>query len=240
MFRTPEELLETVVLIDKTINTTTFGGEILRQMQEDFAKSGRVKCSVESLDIKNSIRWIAKSNKDCSIYNTCQMEKIVLVLVSANDFIEMFKNQPNLNAERFLINVLKQIPDPDLDTIQIHLIKDKKSTACSEDKILEAEMKQIINKKALDMSAECLVMYKTDLHLELLDTSKISALVSRTTKSILELIQNRASALQNEEGLGYIVQPGSSTFYKTFSVMVHEMALCALCVKMPSKTSKIT
>ena len=203
--KSPEELLETVVIIDEVITTKLYGQELLRQLEDDFEHgnstedfTGRVKCSIERLDIKNSICWLAKPKKD-SKPDHWQMEKPMLVFINASEFVKMFKDQPDLNAEQFLTNVLNKIPDSNQeDRYQIYLIKDKSKSSSNEDKILEQEMKRIITKKALDLSAECLVMYKVDLHLEILDIPKILSLVTRSTKSILKLIAERSDSFQNE------------------------------------------
>ena len=203
--KSPEELLETVVIIDEVITTKLYGQELLRQLEDDFEHAnssedfkGRVKCSIERLEIKNSICWLAKPKKD-SKPDHWQMEKPILVFINASEFVEMFKVQPDLNAEQFLTNVLNKIPDSNLeDRYQIYLIKDKSKSSSNEDKILEQEMKRIITKKALDLSAECLVMYKVDLHLEMLDIPKILSLVTKSTKSILKLIDERSDSFQNE------------------------------------------
>ena len=193
-------------MIDENFSGKSTGKEILKQLQDDYAgkseisvggrkKSFQVKCSIEELEIKNSIHWITKvSNSNEDVWQT---EEIVFVFVGINNFITMFKNMPNLNVQTFLVEVLGKIPNPDIERIQIYLMKEtntKKSTSQFDDKVLEAEMKRIIDKKALDLASECLISYGTNLHLDLLDNSKVAGLVSRATKSVLELLEHRNSS----------------------------------------------
>merc|ERR1712141_180085 len=197
-----EDVLQAVVMIDENLSEKCTGKEILKQLQDDYAgkseisvggrkKSFRVRCSIEELEIKNSIHWITKVSNSNDVWQT---EEIVFVFVGINNFVTMFKNMPNLNAQTFLVEVLGKFPNPDVERIQIFLMKETKKSSQFDDKVLEAEMKRIIDKKALDLASECLVSYETNLHLDLLDSSKVSGLVSRGTKSVLELLEHRNSS----------------------------------------------
>ena len=111
----------------------------------------------------------------------------------------MFRNRPNLTAEDFLNNVLFRIPDPG-HRIQIHLTKELKSASnAKDDKVFEAEMKRIISEKAQDLSAECLVLYNVDLHLDVIDSQRIATLISKATKSVLELLSQRGANETSDE-----------------------------------------
>ena len=230
-FRPPEDILQAVVMIDENLSGKAAGKEILKQLQDDYAgkseisvggrkKSFRVKCSIEELEIKSSIHWITKISNE----NVWQTEEIVFVFVGINSFVTMFKNMPNLKVQTFLIEVLGKIPNPDVERIQIYLMKETKKSSQFDDKVLEAEMKRIIDRKALELASECLVSYGTNLHLDILDNSKVASLVSRATKSVLELLEHRNSSTYisgfHEEGNG----SGASVWYpgKSESVSVNK------------------
>ena len=197
-YRTPEQLLETVVLIDESVTSKNYGKEILQRLQEDHSESKRVKCSIERLEIRNSIQWMTKAVIDDE--PKWRTEKIAFVFVEAKDFIDMFRNRPNLNAEDFLHNVLFRIPDSGTHRIQIHLTKEVKPTSnAKDDKVFEAEMKRIISEKAQDLSAECLVLHNVDLHLDVIDGQRIATLISKATKSVLELLSQRGANETSDE-----------------------------------------
>ena len=95
-------------MIDENLSEKSTGKEILKQLQDDYAgkseisvggrkKSFRVRCSIEELEIKNSIHWITKVSNSNDVWQT---EEIVFVFVGINNFVTMFKNMPNLNAQK--------------------------------------------------------------------------------------------------------------------------------------------
>lgn len=175
----------------------TLKNAVVQVLSETFAESGKVKCLTEKLDIDNSIQFLTKKSDSSTDWRT---EKHVLVLYPALSFAQALRSNPSMNAEQLLIEILGQIPNPECDRIHIFLHKQKSRTGSGDsDKTLEAELNRLLLDKALELSSEALIMYKTDLNLEPLDDSGATQRALRTTKSILELIQMRSTLPTNND-----------------------------------------
>ena len=57
--KTPEDLLEVVVVIEEGLGSTSFGEQIIESLsKETFAEEGRVKCLIQESEIPDSIQWM--------------------------------------------------------------------------------------------------------------------------------------------------------------------------------------
>lgn len=184
-------------MIDDRLEAKQLGKEIIATLgQENVATENKVKCIIEELDIPGSVQWMTKKydpeDKKLS-NNDWRTEQHILVFVPASKILEILKNS-NIDAENLLSQCLGMTPDPKSDRIRIILTSEKRTANNkADDKVLEAEMKRLTQEKAFNLATECLVEFNTDLILDIHDTKAAIDKVVKSTKSILELIQHRAT-----------------------------------------------
>lgn len=173
-----------VLTIEENLASSQVGREIIQSMQmETFAQNGKLKYFIQaSSQTANSIQWL--SQVSCSQW---KQEKHILILFPLNKLTDIFRTNPKISIENLMINLIGHLPNPQTERHHIHLLKNNKN------KSLEAEMTRSALEKLQDLTAEALVLFQTSINLTPIDNPGACDRVIKSTKSILELVQQRSS-----------------------------------------------
>ena len=187
------------MLIDETLADSALGRDIIKTLSDGFGKEGKVKCCRQKLDISNTIQFITKEYDVTAkkLSNTAwKVEKFVLFFFPISQLMDKLRHKPN--AQDLLEELFGDNVDIENQRIQVILIKDKLKSS-SDDKAQELEIRRVLQDKAFDLSVEFLINFNIDFNLEVQKNDMICQKVVRTTKSVLELIQHRATLPMNSE-----------------------------------------
>ena len=185
--KTPEDILEVVVVIEEGLGSTSLGETIIETLsKETFAENGRVKCLTQESDIPNSVQWMSKISG-----SEWEFSENILVLHPLSKFVDLVS--PHTEVDQLLLEMLGKLPDPKTEKIYINLIKDRvkpsNNKTGDQNKILNAELKKKDQDRAQDLSVESLMLYNTTLHLAPIDSNEACTKVIKSTKSVLESLK---------------------------------------------------
>lgn len=186
--KTPEEILDVVVLIEEDLYSSRLGDFIVETMsKEPFAENGRVKCLGQKSEIPQSIQWMTKVST-----NEWKVSEFVHVLYPSSKFFELFRLYPHMDVNQLLLEILGQLPNPETEKFYVSLFKDRttnKTGNTNQDKSLEEELKQGYLRKAHNLTVDSLMLYKTTLNLSQIDKIEASTKIIKSTKSVLESVK---------------------------------------------------
>ena len=195
-FRTKEDILETVIILDDVLSSLPFGKQLIQSLScENFAESGKARLVCQHTPFSRSVQFMTKTVLDDSTKAVSNsewtMEQTILIFYPASEFQKFISEESSPSMTDVFNKIIGRLPNPILEKFHIYLLKDKANKSSKEEK----DFAKLVESKIYDLALEALVMYKVNLDLNRLDKDAAIAKVIKTTKSILELVKDKSTQI---------------------------------------------